>query len=167
MCRNGPTGAAGLRERPGFTLIEVLIVVVILGVLASIVIPQFADATAQSSKSVFAANLRHFVEAAQLHQFDTGEYPADGNSGQVPAGFESYIDTAKWQTATPIGGVWDAENEDEGGFASAIGVVFNGTGQTRDDLYMRDIDALLDDGDLSTGVFRKIAEDRYYFIVRP
>ncbi|MEM6458325.1 MAG: prepilin-type N-terminal cleavage/methylation domain-containing protein [Planctomycetota bacterium] len=167
MCRRGPTGTAETSCRPAFTLIEVLIVVVILGVLASIVIPQFADATGQSSKAVFAANLRHFAEAAQLHQFDTGEYPADGNSGQVPAGFEDYIDTAKWEAVTPIGGVWDAENQDEGGYASAIGVVFNGTGQTRDDLFMRDIDALLDDGDLATGVFRKIADDRYYFIVSP
>ena len=49
---------------------------------------------------------------------------------------------------------------------SALGVHFDGTGQTRDDMYMREIDALVDDGDLATGRFRKLEDGRYYSIIR-
>lgn len=150
----------------GFTLIEILIVVVILGVLASIVIPQFADATAQSSRAVFTANIKEYVKAAQLYRFDTGEYLEDSSSGVMPAGFEHYVDAGKWQAGTPIGGVWDSEFEGTGDVKSAIGVHFDGSGISRDDMFMSDIDALIDDGDLATGVFRKLEAGRYYFIIK-
>ncbi len=65
---------------------------------------------------------------------------------------------------TTIGGVWDSVNNSFG-ITSAIGVHFNGVGETRKDPYMREIDAAIDDGDLQTGWFQKIAGKRYYFIV--
>ena len=40
-----------MRKNKGFTLVEILIVVVILGILAAIVIPQFSDASTQSKVS--------------------------------------------------------------------------------------------------------------------
>lgn len=46
------------RQRRGFTLVEILIVVVILGILASIVVPQFASATNEAVKSHLARNLQ-------------------------------------------------------------------------------------------------------------
>ena len=75
-----------------------------------------------------------------------------------------YVQQNKWEGGTPVGGVWDAELNSFG-LTSSIGVHFNGTGRTRDDTYMRQIDAAMDDGDLATGSFRKIAGDRYYMVV--
>lgn len=149
----------------GFTLVEILIVVVILGILAAIVIPKFANATSESSKSVFAANLRSFVEATSYYQFENGEYPEDGSSGAMPTGFEAYVDSKDWVNGTPIGGVWDTEADDLGGVKFAVGVHFDGTGVTRDDSYMLEIDRQIDDGDLETGSFQKLADQRYYSIV--
>ncbi|MEO1236485.1 MAG: prepilin-type N-terminal cleavage/methylation domain-containing protein [Planctomycetota bacterium] len=149
----------------GFTLVEILIVVVILGVLAAIVIPQFADATAQSSKSVFASNIKSFAEAAQLYRFDTGNYLEDSSSGTMPTGFDAYVRERDWVGGTPIGGVWDAEYEGSGGVTSAIGVHFDGTGVTREDAFMQEIDALIDDGDLEAGVFRKLEDNRFYYVL--
>ncbi|MEL7088777.1 MAG: hypothetical protein AAGL98_10115, partial [Planctomycetota bacterium] len=130
-----------------------------------IVLPQFADATVQSSRSVFASNLKSYVKAAQLYRFDTGEYLGDAASGTLPTGFDSYVDPAAWQNGTPIGGAWDTEYQGVGGVTSAVGVHFDGSGVSRDDMFMADIDAILDDGDLTTGVFQKLEAGRYYFVI--
>jgi prepilin-type N-terminal cleavage/methylation domain-containing protein len=149
----------------GFTLIEILIVVVILGVLAAIVLPQFIGVTGEVERGTFVADLRIFVNAAERYRLDTGEYLEDSASGECPAGLEVYIEEEKWETVTPIGGVWDAEL-DSFGIKSALGVHFNGEGETRDDEYMLLIDDAFDNGDLATGAFRKIADGRYYFVLQ-
>ncbi len=150
--------------RQGFTLIEILIVVVIVGILASIVIAQFRDASDDSMRATFLINGKTFVEAAMRFQLDTGQFLEDSSSGALPAGFEQYVQPEKWVGGTPIGGVWDAELNSFG-ITSALGVHFNGAGVTRDDVYMSQIDAAIDDGDLATGGFRRIAGDRYSFII--
>jgi prepilin-type N-terminal cleavage/methylation domain-containing protein len=47
-----------MRNNKGFTLVEILIVVIILGILAAIVIPQFSNASANARASMLADNLR-------------------------------------------------------------------------------------------------------------
>ncbi|TVQ51177.1 MAG: prepilin-type N-terminal cleavage/methylation domain-containing protein [Phycisphaerales bacterium] len=152
------------QRRPGFTLIEVLVVVIILGVLATIVVKSFAVSVDDAARTRFASNLKSFVNAAELYRFETGEFLEDSNSGTLPSGFDDYIDPGSWVGGTPIGGVWDSEMNSSG-ITSGIGVHFNGTGTTRDDDYMIEIDAMIDDGDLSSGGFRKIASDRYYWVI--
>jgi len=148
----------------GFTLIEILIVVVILGVLAAIVLPQFVGVTGDVERATFVADVRIFANCARRYMLDTGGYLEDSASGVCPAGFEPYMQEAKWEEITPIGGLWDAEL-DSFGIKSAFGVHFNGEGETRDDAYMLLIDDAFDDNDLATGAFRKIADGRYYFIL--
>jgi len=148
----------------GFTLVEILIVVVILGILSAIVVPQFSTASEECVNTTFVTSLRAFVNAATIYQVKTGNFPADGSSGICPAGFEDYIDQICWERGTPLGGVWDSELNSFG-YTSSIGVHFM-NGSTRDDAYMAEVDAIFDDGNLSTGCFRKLAADRYYYIVR-
>ena len=151
-------------NRNAFTLMEVLIVVMILGVLAAMIIAQFAGATDDAQRTAFIANGRIFREQAKHYQLDTGVFPEDASSGVMPDGFGYYVQQNMWEGGTPIAGVWDAELNSFG-LTSSIGVHFNGTGQTRDDAYMLQIDEAMDDGDLDTGSFRKIAGDRYYMVV--
>ena len=56
-----------MRARHGFTLIEILIVVVILGILAAIVIPQFTDASKQASKSNLQSQLQTVRSQIELY----------------------------------------------------------------------------------------------------
>jgi len=155
--------SSALRPR-AFTLVEILIVVVILGILASIVIANLTGPTEAARQSAFITNGNHFAQQASYFYLKTGSYLSDASSGSLPPGFEDYVDPSDWENGTPIGGVWDAESFDTGGFASAIGVHFDG-GEAKDDAYMTEVDALFDDGDLSSGSFQKIAEGRFYFIV--
>ena len=66
------------RERLGFTLIEILIVVVILGILAAIVIPQFTDASQEASRSNLQSQLQTLRSQIELYnvQNPRDEYDA-------------------------------------------------------------------------------------------
>jgi len=151
-------------QRTAFTLVEILIVVVILGILAAIVVPFFGSATDDARRGAFIEDLRVFSEAAEYFHARTGSPVSDGSSGQMPAEWDGYIDEAAFESGTPIGGVWDTEYNDNG-VTSAVGVHFDGTGETRDDAWMVQVDAILDDGNLASGTFRRLAAGRYYRVL--
>ncbi len=148
----------------GFSLVELLIVVAVLGILASMVIPQFAMADAAAEQATFARSIGRFNEAAQIYMNATGELVEDASSGQLPTGWEPYVDERGWVSPTPVGGVWDFE-QNSFGFTSCFGVHFLDPNENPGDTYMEDIDRLIDDGNLNTGSFRKIDTDRYYSIL--
>jgi len=49
-----------VRNDEGFTLIEMLVVVAILGILATLAVPRIADITEQSERTVSQSNLKNF-----------------------------------------------------------------------------------------------------------
>lgn len=58
-----------------FTLIEILIVVVILGILAAIVIPQFTSAADDANESSARSQLQTARAQIELYRFKHSEYP--------------------------------------------------------------------------------------------
>jgi general secretion pathway protein G len=56
------------RNRRGFTLVEILIVVIILGILAAIVIPQFTNASTDARKSSLTTQLQSLQQQIALYQ---------------------------------------------------------------------------------------------------
>ncbi len=60
-----------------FTLIEILIVVVILGILAAIVIPQFTDASQQAMESSVVTQLQTLRSQIELHDVQWPMRPFD------------------------------------------------------------------------------------------
>ena len=69
-------------SRKAFTLIEVLIVIIVLGILAAIVVPQFSDASTDAKLSSLKTNLqviRGQIELYKIQHNDTA--PADAGSG--------------------------------------------------------------------------------------
>ena len=65
------------RARRAFTLIEILIVVVILGILAAIVIPQFSEASDDANESAIKSTLQTVRSQIELYKFKEGGLPAD------------------------------------------------------------------------------------------
>jgi len=57
-----------MRAKSGFTLVEILIVVVILGILAAIVIPQFSEASTEAKTSSLVTDLQSMRSQIQLYK---------------------------------------------------------------------------------------------------
>jgi len=57
-----------MRAKSGFTLVEILIVVVILGILAAIVIPQFTGASTEAKESALMSNLQAIRSQIELYK---------------------------------------------------------------------------------------------------
>lgn len=67
-----------LNSKKGFTLIELMIVVAIIGILAAIAIPQFANLVAKSQEGATKGNLGTVRSALSIYYGDTeGFYPTD------------------------------------------------------------------------------------------
>lgn len=148
----------------GFTLVEILVVVVILGILSGVVVPAFAGASDEARQGAFVESLHGMIEGCEMYRATTGQNVVDSSSGVWPSELDGFIKASDFERDTPIGGVWDTELE-ESGVTSAVGVHFDGTGVTRDDTFMAEIDAVVDDGDVETGVFRRLGVGRYYFVL--
>ncbi|MCA9295366.1 MAG: prepilin-type N-terminal cleavage/methylation domain-containing protein [Phycisphaerales bacterium] len=65
-----------VKRNRAFTLIEILIVVVILGILAAIVIPQFSDASTDAAESSVKSTLQAVRAQLELYNFRNNGYPS-------------------------------------------------------------------------------------------
>jgi len=146
--------------KSGFTLVEIMIVVVIIGLLAAIAIPAFTKSRENARSARFANDVRVFAGMIETFSLESGDYPEDSSSGNIPTGFEEYIRTNQWTEGTPFGGVWDVENSDYS-VTCAIGV----HRYTVSNDHILRFDQKFDDGALNTGRFRKLDSDRYYFVI--
>ena len=62
-------------RRSGFTLVEIMLVVIIIGVLAAMVIPRFAGRTEQAKMARAKSDLAAVGLALDLYELDLGRYP--------------------------------------------------------------------------------------------
>lgn len=71
-------------RKTGFTLVEILIVVIILGILAAIVIPQFTDASTSAKESSLESNLQALRSQCELYKVQHNDnYPWQDADGET------------------------------------------------------------------------------------
>lgn len=70
-------GRAILNKRKGFTLIEMLIVIVVIGILAMIIIPRLAGAARKGREAALRADLKGLRDAIEQFEGNTAAYPPD------------------------------------------------------------------------------------------
>lgn len=86
----------------GFTLIEVLVVVAILGILAAIVVPRIMDRPDEAKRVAARADIGTIVQALKMYRLDNGFYPTTDQgllalverptSNPVPGNWKPYLD---------------------------------------------------------------------------
>jgi|WetSurMetagenome_2_1015567.scaffolds.fasta_scaffold332089_1 general secretion pathway protein G len=64
-----------MRTQRGFTLVEILIVVVILGILAAVVIPQFTNASTEAKTSSLCTDLQSLRSQIALYRVQHNDIP--------------------------------------------------------------------------------------------
>ena len=86
-----------MNKARAFTLIEILVVVVLLGILAAVVIPSAAKSTTPAKDSALASDLqllRRFILIYKSQHLEVGPGYPDGNTTQAPTE-QAFIDQAK------------------------------------------------------------------------
>lgn len=63
-----------IKNRKGFTLVELVVVIAILGILAGLAIPRFMDATTNARGSRLVADLRTIESAESMYYAEKGEF---------------------------------------------------------------------------------------------
>jgi len=152
-------------HKQGMTLIEILITVSIIGVLAAFIIPAVAKANEHGDNARVASKMRIAINAFELCKGENGSYPPDVNRAVVPPAMSDYfadLGIDWWSDYNELGTKWDW---DEGNnFAYAVSFVTD-PGVSLPEDQMKDFDALLDDGVLTTGHLRMVTAGRYQYIL--
>jgi prepilin-type N-terminal cleavage/methylation domain-containing protein len=164
----------------GFTLVELMVVIAIIGILAAIAVPNYMRYRKKAEIAEIASNLKNFKTGFIAFAIEEGDFPDDCHTDYGPyglpdkiggvtvTGIEDYIMVHEWVTPTVLGGRYNWEGPDgywtnyphgTGYFGISID---GGTAPLKD---FRFLDALLDDGDLSTGNFRLLGNGRYTYMI--
>ena len=159
-------------HKAGFTLVEIMIVVVIIGILATLGLPAFQQVRANSQNARFYQDVRVFASAAEMYMLETGTDPfsnnafGDPSTGTLSTDMQEYIKVNTFSQDTPIGGGYDFDNE----FQDGDGNYFFGVGTAGHTVNNEQIvmmDEQHDDNALRTGKLVQPASDtsRYYYVI--
>lgn len=138
------------RRHRAFTLVEIAVVVLIIGVLTAMTLPAYRRINLKSKATAVQKDLRTFADAFVSNNLQNSRWATDtGTPGQIPPEVAQQI-TATFTKPSPIGGmyVWISNST----FKGAIGVTTDGASALTDDIdQLEMVDRMLDDGNLGSG----------------
>lgn len=147
------------QSKAGFTLVEIMIVVVIIGLLVTMAIPTFRQVRERAQNTRFMNDIRVAVGAFNTYAIEVGTFPSDVGPATIPAGMEEDLRPLGWTESTSVGGNWDWDY-DVFGIEAAVSV----NNPIAKASQMLDIDDRLDDGDFTSGVFQRRPGGYMYII---
>ena len=81
----------------GFTMIEIMLVVIIIGILAAMVIPNLRGRSEQARKAAAKADIEaNLASALDLYELDNGKYPTTEQGLQALIAKPSQSDAISW-----------------------------------------------------------------------
>jgi general secretion pathway protein G len=83
------------RRARGFTLLELMVVVVIIGVLAALIAPAVLDRAEQAKVTAARTDVSNLMNALKLYRLDNGRYPS------ADQGLEALVDQAYHRRRDP------------------------------------------------------------------
>jgi len=75
-------------QSPGFSLVEMVVVILVLGIIAAIAAPKFFDTTGDARESNTKQNLKVIRDALGMYKVHTGGYPTKNS---ITTDLQSYI----------------------------------------------------------------------------
>lgn len=94
-----------LRNQRGFTLVELMIVIVIIGVLAAIAVPAYSSYVSKAQERTCEANRRTISTAATMYYIENNEYADDIED------LSDYLDNVD-SLKCPAGGEYELVQDD-------------------------------------------------------
>jgi general secretion pathway protein G len=90
------------RRSRGFTLLELMVVIVIIGVLAALIAPNVLSRVAQAKITAAHSDINSLMNALKIYKLDNGRYPSTDQglqalvskptTGSIPGNWKSYLD---------------------------------------------------------------------------
>jgi prepilin-type N-terminal cleavage/methylation domain-containing protein len=154
----------------GFTLVELIAVIVVLAVLAAVAVPRYFDFSERAASSRIAGDFRVISRAFIQYNMNTGTWPPDTGSWGAPLPMMApYWQDYPLARANAIGWMYDWNPQITGG---EVGMFRLSAAAWPDDArtvrVMTRVDEIIDDGVLATGRFRNnIMAGVYSIGVRP
>ncbi len=98
-----PTGVRG-RAEAGFTLIEIMVVVVILGILGALIVPNVISRPDDARVQRASADVRAIANALELYRMDNGNYPStDQGLDALVSEPSGYPEARRWNPEGYLG----------------------------------------------------------------
>lgn len=156
------------RRSRAFTLVEIMVVVVIIGLLAAAALPAYRLITLRSRAASVVNDLRTFSTVFITYSLQNGRYPDDGDPQVVPPQVAGQL-PGNFSQRTPIGGVykWNFDVPADGVPAKAAIIIQAVSGNALlDDLdQLETVDKQIDDGNLATGNLQLGSTNSLVFII--